>query len=98
VITEVSRHGKFLDLRCVGGSGAGDDLHLLMHLARAGVLRWRTDIPEKPLRPGKSPLAFRLGARGRTGFDLTEAGTQKRLAVYLVRDPADVPGVAHPGA
>ena len=94
VINEVSRHGKFLDLRCVGGSGAGDDLHLVMHLARAGWLRWRTDIPEKPLRPGKSPLAFRLVLEDGTGFDLTEAGTQKRLAVYLVRDPADVPGVA----
>ena len=74
-------------------AGAGD-LHLVMHLARAGWLRWRTDIPDKPLRPGKSPLAFRLVLEDGTGFDLTEAGTQKRLAVYLVRDPADVPGVA----
>jgi DNA-formamidopyrimidine glycosylase len=88
VITEVGRHGKFLDLSTDRG------LHLIMHLARAGWLRWRTDIPEKPLRPGKSPLAFRLVLEDGTGFDLTEAGTQKRLAVYLVRDPADVPGVA----
>jgi DNA-formamidopyrimidine glycosylase len=29
-----------------------------------------------------------------SGFELTEAGTRKRLAVYLVHDPADVPGVA----
>ena len=96
-VTEVSRHGKFLDLRCASGAGAGagsGDLHLVMHLARAGWLRWRTDIPDKPLRPGKSPLAFRLVLEDGTGFDLTEAGTQKRLAVYLVRDPADVPGVA----
>jgi formamidopyrimidine-DNA glycosylase len=108
-ITEITRHGKFLDLRCAGASGAADsdgsgtgdsgapgtgDLHLVMHLARAGWLRWRTDIPDKPLRPGKSPLAFRLVLEDGTGFDLTEAGTQKRLAVYLVRDPADVPGVA----
>jgi DNA-formamidopyrimidine glycosylase len=96
-ITEISRHGKFLDLRCAAGAdgvaGPGD-LHLVMHLARAGWLRWRTGIPDKPLRPGKSPLAFRLVLEDGTGFDLTEAGTQKRLAVYLVRDPADVPGVA----
>ena len=65
-----------------------------MHLARAGWLRWRDDIPDKPARPGKSPLAFRLVLDDGSGFDLTEAGTQKRLAVYLVRDPADVPGVA----
>jgi DNA-formamidopyrimidine glycosylase len=103
VITEISRHGKFLDLRCVAGVAGADgvadvagpgDLHLVTHLARAGWLRWRTDIPDKPLRPGKSPLAFRLVLEDGTGFDLTEAGTQKRLAVYLVRDPLDVPGVA----
>src|SRR6202045_291904 len=28
------------------------------------------------------------------GFDLTEAGTQKRLAVWLVDHPAKVPGIA----
>ncbi len=27
------------------------------------------------------------------GFDLTEAGTQKRLAVYVVRDIQDIPGI-----
>src|SRR3984957_8137848 len=98
VIGEITRHGKFLDISCGSGSGAGDagagDLHLIMHLARAGWLRWRDDIPDKPARPGKSPLAFRLVLDDGAGFDLTEAGTQKRLAVYLVRDPADVPGVA----
>jgi len=31
------------------------------------------------------------------GFDLTEAGTKKGLAVYCVRDPAQVPGVARLG-
>jgi DNA-formamidopyrimidine glycosylase len=51
-------------------------------------------MPDTPVKPGKSPLAFRLVLDDRAGFDLTEAGTQKRLAVYLVRDPVDVPGVA----
>ena len=103
VIGEVARHGKFLDLSCgsgpgaAGAAGAAGDLHLVMHLARAGWLRWRDDIPDKPARPGKSPLAFRLVLEDGSGFDLTEAGTQKRLAVYLVRDPADVPGVASLG-
>ena len=100
VIGEVARHGKFLDLSCGSGLGAAGetgDLHLVMHLARAGWLRWRDDIPDKPARPGKSPLAFRLVLEDGSGFDLTEAGTQKRLAVYLVRDPADVPGVASLG-
>jgi DNA-formamidopyrimidine glycosylase len=91
VLTGVGRHGKFLDLTC---GGPADELHLVMHLARAGWLRWRDDIPDKPVRPGKSPLAFRLVLEDGSGFDLTEAGTQKRLAVYLVRDAGDVPGVA----
>jgi len=86
-IGEVGRHGKFLDLAC-------GDLHLVIHLARAGWLRWRDELPSKPAKPGKSPLAFRLVLDDGSGFDLTEQGTQKRLAVYLVRDPADVPGVA----
>jgi formamidopyrimidine-DNA glycosylase len=86
-IGDVGRHGKFLDLSC-------GDLHLVIHLARAGWLRWRDDIPDKPVKPGKSPLAFRLVLDDGSGFDLTEAGTQKRLAVYLVRDPMQVPGVA----
>ena len=90
-VTAVGRHGKFLDLTC---ADQDDELHLVFHLARAGWLRWRDDIPDKPARPGKSPLAFRLVLDDAAGFDLTEAGTQKRLAVYLVRDPGDVPGVA----
>ena len=90
-IADVERHGKFLDLTASGPDG---DLHLVFHLARAGWLRWREDIPDKPVKPGKSPLAFRLVLDDGAGFDLTEAGTQKRLAVYLVRDVAEVPGVA----
>jgi DNA-formamidopyrimidine glycosylase len=91
VITDVGRHGKFLDISTDGG------LHLIMHLARAGWLRWRDELPATPPKPGKSPLAFRLALDDGSGFDLTEAGTRKRLAVYLVRDPAEVPGVASLG-
>ena len=88
VIIEVGRHGKFLDLATDQG------LHLIMHLARAGWLRWRDELPKTPPKPGKSPLAFRLALDDGSGFDLTEQGTRKRLAVYLVRDPDEVPGVA----
>ena len=93
-ITDVGRHGKFLDLTATGPDG---DLHLVFHLARAGWLRWRDSLPEQPPRPGKGPLAFRLRFTDGTGFDLTEAGTRKRLAVYLVTDPAAVPGIASLG-
>jgi formamidopyrimidine-DNA glycosylase len=91
-VTGVSRHGKFLDVDV-------DGLHLVMHLARAGWLRWRdgSGPPSKPARPGKGPLALRVRLASGASMDLTEAGTQKRLAVYVVRDPADVPGVASLG-
>jgi formamidopyrimidine-DNA glycosylase len=89
-ITGVTRHGKFLDLDV-------DGLHLVVHLARAGWLQWRESLPPAPPRPGKGPLAFRLHLDDGSGFDLTEAGTQKRLAVYLVRAVADVPGIARLG-
>jgi DNA-formamidopyrimidine glycosylase len=91
-VTGAQRHGKFLDL--VTGS---PELHLIVHLARAGWLRWRDSLPEQPPRPGKGPLAFRLRFADGAGFDLTEAGTRKRLAVYLVTDPALVPGIASLG-
>ncbi|MFF8828685.1 Fpg/Nei family DNA glycosylase [Streptomyces sp. NPDC015131] len=94
-VTAVGRHGKFLDIE-TGGRG-GEPLHLLIHLARAGWLQWRDVLPSGPPRPGKGPLALRVALTGGDGFDLTEAGTTKRLAVHLVRDPADVPGVARLG-
>jgi DNA-formamidopyrimidine glycosylase len=99
-ITATKRYGKFLDLvtdASGNGAGAGGELHLIVHLARAGWLRWRDSLPEQPPRPGKGPLAFRLRFTDGAGFDLTEAGTRKRLAVYLVTDPAAVPGIASLG-
>jgi formamidopyrimidine-DNA glycosylase len=96
-VTGASRHGKFLDLDVSG-------LHLITHLSRAGWLQWRESLPPAPPRPGgKGPIAFRLHLAPElpggpvSGFDLTEAGTQKRLAVYLVRDPLEVPGIARLG-
>jgi formamidopyrimidine-DNA glycosylase len=89
-IDEVSRHGKFLDLE-IGG------LHLVVHLARAGWLRWSDALAPTPLKPGKGPIALRVHLDTGGGFDLTEAGTQKRLAVYIVRDPSEVPGIVRLG-
>ncbi|MDT7548418.1 MAG: formamidopyrimidine-DNA glycosylase [Actinomycetota bacterium] len=89
-IAGVTRHGKFLDLDVSG-------LHLVVHLARAGWLRWSDKLSPVPPRPGKGPLGLRVHLDDGSGFDLTEAGTRKRLAVYVVRDPALVPGVARLG-
>ncbi|MFJ1548029.1 Fpg/Nei family DNA glycosylase [Streptomyces sp. NPDC088246] len=89
-VTGIARYGKFLDI------GVGP-LHLITHLARAGWLRWKDGFPAAPPRPGKGPLALRTVLTGGDGFDLTEAGTTKRLSVYLVHDPAEVPGIARLG-
>ncbi|RPE45930.1 DNA-(apurinic or apyrimidinic site) lyase /formamidopyrimidine-DNA glycosylase [Streptomyces sp. Ag109_O5-1] len=90
-VVAVHRHGKFLDIE--GGGG----LRFVTHLARAGWLQWKDRLPDGPPRPGKGPLALRVALENGAGFDLTEAGTQKKLAVYVVRDPQDVPGIARLG-
>lgn len=90
-VTGVSRHGKFLDVDV-------DGTHLIVHLSRAGWLRFSESLPSALLKPsGRGPTALRVHLEDGAGFDLTEAGTQKRLAVYLVTDPLAVPGIARLG-
>jgi len=89
-ISSVERRGKFLG---IGQDGAW----IVFHLARAGWLRWYETVPATLARPGKSPLALRVGVDSGAGFDLTEAGTRKHLAVYVVASLEDVPGIADLG-
>jgi formamidopyrimidine-DNA glycosylase len=86
-VTAAHRWGKYLGLQT-------DDLYLITHLSRAGWLRWSDKLSPAPLKPGKGPIALRVHLDAGQGFDLTEAGTQKRLAVWLVSDPTAVPGIA----
>jgi formamidopyrimidine-DNA glycosylase len=91
-ITDATRHGKFLDI------AFENDLHLVIHLARAGWLHYRAEFSGNTLlKPGKGPIALRVRLDDGSGFDLTEAGTQKKLAAYLVRDVSLVPGIAKLG-
>ncbi len=89
-VVAVSRHGKWLDL-------ATDGPHLVWHLSRAGWVRWYDAVPSTVVRPGKSPLALRVVLDDGAGFDLTEQGTRKRLAVHVVEDAAQVPLIASLG-
>ncbi|MGX1585015.1 Fpg/Nei family DNA glycosylase [Microbacterium sp. K35] len=90
-ITASARLGKFVVLSC------GAELHLVFHLAKAGWLRWYETLPTTLIKPGKTPIALRVALDDGSGFDLTEAGTKKSLAVYVVRDPQEVPGIARLG-
>lgn len=94
LVDGVRRHGKFLDIEASG-------VHLVLHLARAGWVRWRDEVPAIPPKPSaKSTLAARIvldedPTTGLSpGLDVTEAGTKKSLAIYVVHDPAEVPGIA----
>jgi formamidopyrimidine-DNA glycosylase len=94
VVTGAARYGKFLSVEFA--DRPEQPLHLITHLSRAGWLRWHEQAATAPPKPGRGPLALRvhLDHVGGPGFDLTEAGTQKRLAAYVVTDPATIPQVA----
>lgn len=96
VVAGAERRGKFLVLSTVDGPA------LVWHLSLGGWVQWKDDPPSGPVRPGKGPLALRmsfvsLDGEPVGGFDVTEYGTQKRLALYVVDDPASVPGVSRLG-
>ena len=91
LVDGVTRHGKFLDIDVSG-------THLVLHLAKAGWVRWKDEVPQLPARPNaKSPLAARIVLDNGSGLDVTEAGTRKSLALYVVRDPSEVEGIARLG-
>lgn len=92
----VSRRGKFLLLQC-SEAESSEPLWMVMHLARAGWIRWRDELPATPARPGRGSLALRLGVVDDGGLEATEAGTEKRLALWVVRSPSDVEPVSRLG-
>ncbi|UFU04169.1 Fpg/Nei family DNA glycosylase [Ruania suaedae] len=97
-VDRVDRHGKWLEVR-TGADPDGDQagLSLVVHLARAGWLRWQERAPATVPRSPKSPIAVRVVLDDGSAFDLTEAGTRKRLAVHVVREAAQIPMVASLG-
>lgn len=89
-VSGVRRFGKFISIDT-------DGISLVFHLARAGWVRFTDSPADSQLRMGKGLIAVRCtfsGPNGPRGLDLTEAGTKKSLAVYVVRDPQEMPGIA----
>ena len=99
-VDDIGRRGKFIIWSLV--SADGEPVYLVIHLSRAGWIRWINNPSNTPPKPGRGPLALRLAfadAAGEIvgGVDVTEAGTKKRLAIYVVTDPEEVPGIARLG-
>ncbi len=105
-VTGAGRHGKFLDIVTAAGGDGGDgdgsdggdpgEWHLILHLARAGWLRWSDEMKPAPPKMG-GPIALRIRLSGGGGFDVTEAGTKKSVTAAVVSDPSQVPGIARLG-
>ena len=89
-VGHVDRKGKFLLLH-IG------ELILGMHLARGGWVQWRPVLSAIKPKPAKGPLALRIGLDGGAGFDVTEQGKEKRLAIWVVRNADDIEGIARLG-
>jgi formamidopyrimidine-DNA glycosylase len=92
-VTGVGRTGKYLLINVTGAA----PLIVALHLARGGWVQWRETLTPNRPKPGKGPLALRVGLDDGSGFDVTEQGTEKRLAIWVVRDPAEIEGVARLG-
>ncbi len=89
-VKRVTRRGKYLQVDT-------DGVWLVTHLARGGWVKWHDVAPTTPIKPTKSPLAFRVVLDNNAGFDMTEMGTDRRLSVWIVRDPNDIEFVASLG-
>jgi len=92
-VTGVGRIGKYLLINVTGAT----PLVVALHLARGGWVQWRESLTANRPKPGKGPLALRVGLDDGSGFDVTEQGTEKRLAIWVVHDPAQIEGVARLG-
>ncbi|MDQ1392564.1 MAG: formamidopyrimidine-DNA glycosylase [Acidimicrobiaceae bacterium] len=84
------RWGKYLGIDL-------DGLWMVMHLARGGWLHWREELPAARPKLGKGPLALRVALDNGSGFDVTEQGTEKRLAIWIVASPESVEGIERLG-
>ena len=96
VVESCSRRGKYVCFKLAPEDAEtdADRLWLVIHLARGGWIKWRRQLAPATARPGKGPLALRVGLEGGEGFDVTEMGTEKRLAIWVVRSPDEIEGVA----
>lgn len=92
----VARRGKFLTIS-TGAAGLDEPMWLVVHLARAGWVRWRDELAPARAKPGRGPLVLRVGFDGYDGLEVTEAGNENHLALWMVADPFEVAPLARLG-
>ena len=85
-----TRHGKFIDLEL-------PPLHLIVHLSRGGWIRLRDAATPRTATSLRGPLVLTVSFDDGRAIDITEHGKEKRLAIYVVRDPMGVPGITRLG-
>jgi formamidopyrimidine-DNA glycosylase len=77
-LERIGRIGKRLVL------SFSDDLHLILHLMIAGRLHWQAALPPRPSKIHQAAIDFGDGA-----LVLTEAGTERRASLHVVRGKAE---------
>jgi formamidopyrimidine-DNA glycosylase len=91
-VVDTVREGKYIGFET---EGDGENIFLVIHLARGGWIRWQDEMKQTKAKPGaKGPMALRMTFTGGRGFYVTEAGTEKRLAIWVVRSLQDIENVA----
>lgn len=104
----VIEHKRVVALRRVGKRicfGMEDELWLMLHLMIAGRLHWKDTVARKEAGTAPAKAAFKLPKNQLAVFQfengllsLTEAGTQRRASLHLVKGEAELHALDRGGA
>jgi formamidopyrimidine-DNA glycosylase len=86
-LTKATARAKYLQLWF-------GDVVVVVHLSRGGWIKELVNAPKVVPKPGRGPLAARIEWADNRFVDITEAGTEKRLAIWVTRDPNEVAQIA----
>jgi formamidopyrimidine-DNA glycosylase len=100
-VDSVGRQGKFLTLKIEPVEALpAEPLYLIVNFAKAGWLRFSEKQPGAEATAAGGYFAAQLGFSNNGqgyGVTFTDAGTWKGLAIFIVRQPAEVHGIAELG-
>lgn len=104
-VESVGRRGKFLKMKIAAdgtpaGTDPADPLYVIVNFAKDGWLTFSENQDGTDAAAAGGYFAAQLGFSndGRDyGITLADTGTWKGLAIFIVRQPAEVPGIAELG-